>query len=215
MSVAVLLKAAIAEMRLRGQDPAELRDSGGVATFAAILHRGAETWGLVAGAVAATPPDLAGAGALLTSRRTFAPDRDPAHRSFLQDLRIAADARGFGQGVGGDTFLLAVAPVYAALSRGEEQPRGWIDVVLSALSEAAALPGRGDDLRARAARAHTAWGRRRLLRQAAQVDARATELRERHPERIHRARREVATFAADVALTVAVFDAAFNGEAPD
>jgi hypothetical protein len=211
MSVAVLLRAAIAVLQLQGHDPARLRDDGSVKTFARILGCGAQTWALVDEAVTATPPDFELASQLLETRLTFEDTgRNEYIRSFEQDVRIAADSRALGHSLAIDAFLLVVGPLRPALFRVEEDPRVAIDGVLSDTSELATLPRHIEVLRNRASRGRTSWGKRRLQRRAEHLDVRVADIATTSTERVERAQQRVTQFVFDVAMTVALFEATFS-----
>ncbi|MFJ6619194.1 hypothetical protein ACIQOW_16640 [Kitasatospora sp. NPDC091335] len=210
MSVADMMEAAIAGIRREGYDPAALAGESCVRTFADLLRIGSQNWQLVADAVAATPPDVELAGWILRAKLTFEDDRNPHVASFEQDVRIAGDSRAQGHRLGSDAFLLAVGPVRPALYRAQLAAVGAVDAALSESSELAGLPRRADELRGRADRARTSWGRRRLERRTAELDGRAATLAAGQEERVGQAREEVARFVADVAATVALFDGTFG-----
>lgn len=209
MSVAELLEAAIADIRRQGYDPAALAGESGVRTFAEILRIGSRNWALVAEAVADTPPNIELAGRLLRTKLTFENNRNPHITSFEQDVRIARDSRAQGHQLGSDAFLLAVGPVRPALYRAQTAAVNAVNSADSAASELAALPGRTEELRSRAGRARTGWGRGRLERRAATLDSRAAALTSGSEERAAQAQREVTRFVADAAATVALFDDTF------
>jgi hypothetical protein len=211
MAVAELLKAAIAELGFQGHDPADLRGDNYVAAFAGILQRGARTWGMVAEAVAATPPDFKLAGELLRTKYTFENARSPEIASFEQDMRIAADSSALGHRSAGDAFLLTVGPLRQELYRAERAPIAAIEDVSSAVADLARLPGEAEALRSRADRARTSWGKRRLQQRAERLDARAADIAATNDERTRRAQQQVAEMVTDVSMTVELFDTTFGG----
>ncbi|MFF2729770.1 hypothetical protein ACFVS9_17970 [Streptomyces sp. NPDC058008] len=210
MSVAELLEAAIADIRRQGYDPVSLADESSVRTFEDLLRVGQRNWGLVADAVASTPPDLELAGRILRTKLTFENNRNPHITAFEQDVRIAGDSRAHGHRLGSDAFLLAVGPVRPALFRAQTTAVSAVDRALSDATELDGLPGRADELRTRAGRARTGWGRARLEQRAVDLDGRATALTAGGEERAGQARQQVARFVADVAATVVLFEDTFG-----